>query len=364
MAHYLNRRGRLHSPGVFRLFCSSAVDSRALRADASTREFTGFSRQIQGHWNKDFVFAHISSPAVASDPAEDRAVDSKGRATGSDRQRLGEAVSAINKLRPKFVVVTGDMTAAACGEPLHGLQVEDLRRVMTRLSDSIPVLYVPGPRDLGETPTAESLSAYRAKFGADYYGAWYGGVRCLVLNSPLMINPQGAPAEAAEQDLWFVEEVEQAKLCSAAIAVFAFHPWFHEHLEEADQFRSEQGGRSNFPLELRAKWLQKLRHHKVQLSLSAITAPLAAADKVLRPFPAKKAGRAARVEEEDVGCEPPLDCVSGEPPLPSQVIAAALSSGELRSEDVPLSEDAAAVSLEAVDVVVDDEGGELMRISC
>ncbi len=242
IAHYLNCRGRLHSPGVFRLFCTSAVDAKTLRADPCTREYVGFTRQIQGHWNKDFLFAHLSDPALATaaEPAPSTGDLPVAAVVGAQEQQLREALAAINKLRPKFVVVTGNMTAAAFGDAEHAAQTEVFRRAMARLSDTIPALYVPGPHDVGETPTAESLRCYRAKFGADYYGVWFGGLRCLVLNSPLMVHPQGAPEESAEQDLWLAEEIEQAKLCSAAIKVFAFHPWFLESLGEEDAESSSQ----------------------------------------------------------------------------------------------------------------------------
>ena len=41
---------------------------------------------------------------------------------------------------------------------------------------------------LGEIPSPSSLAAYRKLFGRDHYGFWYGGLRCLVVNSPLLIH--------------------------------------------------------------------------------------------------------------------------------------------------------------------------------
>jgi hypothetical protein len=243
---------------VFRLFCASAVDARSLRADASTHDYVGLTRQIQGHWNKDFVFAHISNPGSG-----DAVVG------GDSDARLRAAIGAINKLRPKFVVISGDLVASHPSDSSHAEQCDSFRRVMARLSDTIPAMYVPGARDVGDVPTPESLSRYRALFGADFYGAWFGGVRCLVLNSSLMSNPEGAPEEALQQDTWFAEEVEQAKLCSTSIAVFTYHPWFHAQVDEADHFLEGGLVRSNVPRDLRLKWLQKLRHHKVQFTFSS-----------------------------------------------------------------------------------------------
>ena len=108
--------------------------------------------------------------------------------------------------------------------------MEQVRRNLARLSDTIPAIYVPGFNDIADSsagaaapcPSPASIQAYRSKFGADYFGFWYGGLRGLVVNSSLMIYPQCAAEEAALQDTWLMEELEQAKLCSQAICIFTF----------------------------------------------------------------------------------------------------------------------------------------------
>lgn len=141
-----------------------------------------------------------------------------------------------------------------------------------------------------------------------------------------------------------------------------------------------------FPRVLRQKWLKKLRHHKVMLAISSSTsgnvlleaeiemeveAGLAGAPTkaTMRPFPRKKGAKSRKMEEEeeqDMGAELAkqalgvitrpgkintfynnlllllliianftLSFVSdGEPMRPSEIIAAALSSGELSAQDV------------------------------
>jgi hypothetical protein len=46
---------------------------------------------------------------------------------------------------------------------------------MARVSETIPVLYVPGVNDVGVQPTTESIAKYQSLYGADYYGFWFGG---------------------------------------------------------------------------------------------------------------------------------------------------------------------------------------------
>jgi len=133
-----------------------------------------------------------------------------------------------------------------------------------------------------------------------------------VLNTPLMIHPENAEDEAALQEAWLAEELEQAKLCSCHMALFAFHRWFRLHLLE-DDWAAGEGSEEVVPREGRLKWLRQLQHHKVRLSLSAQPADVSASPEgARRPFPAARAqdrvetpcheGRSA--EESDSSLKP------------------------------------------------------------
>ena len=112
---------------------------------------------------------------------------------------------------------------------------------MARVSETIPVVYVPGSEDMGPTATAwrdddgsgaagagddddddddeggggarapgkRALAAYEARFGADYFSFWVGGTRGVVLNSALLADTSLDPARAAAQRAWLAEEIEQ-----------------------------------------------------------------------------------------------------------------------------------------------------------
>lgn len=153
----------------------------------------------------------------------------------AEETRLKALIASVNKLRPKFLVMIGDLTHATPADgAVFDAQVESVRKTMARLSDTIPAIYVPGSRDVGAVPTPATLQAYRERFGADYFGFWYGGMRGVVINSSLLISPQGAPEEAARQEVWLTEEIEQCKLCSNCIVVFSYHPWFVSDIDEPD----------------------------------------------------------------------------------------------------------------------------------
>jgi hypothetical protein len=87
------------------------------------------------------------------------------------------AISALNKLRPKFLVISGNFCNSLPNSPNYSDKVEAFRKSMTRLSDSIPVVYVPGSTDVGGgCIDMESITEYNRRFGADHYGFWFGGM--------------------------------------------------------------------------------------------------------------------------------------------------------------------------------------------
>ncbi|MCC7175854.1 MAG: metallophosphoesterase [Bryobacterales bacterium] len=158
-------------------------------------------------------------------------------------------VSSLNRLRPAFVVATGDLVNRA-GDPA---QTAEYLRIASRLDRSIPLYNVAGNHDLGNQPAPASLAAYRERFGRDYYSFRHGSLFGIVLNTSLITAPEKAPAEAAQQEAWLRGELGRARASGAAhIVVFQHYPWFLEKPDEPDQY-------FNVPLERRRPYLDLLK---------------------------------------------------------------------------------------------------------
>jgi 3',5'-cyclic AMP phosphodiesterase CpdA len=163
------------------------------------------------------------------------------------------AIANANRLRPSFVVVCGDLVNRA-GD---AAQIAAYRRVAAKLNRSIPLHNVAGNHDVGNTPTPASLSAYRAKFGPDYYTFRHADFTGIVLNSSLIQHPERAPGEALKQEAWLRAQLEKVKSEAARhVAVFQHIPFFLERTDEPDQY-------FNIPLEARKKYLDMLVRHGV-----------------------------------------------------------------------------------------------------
>ena len=140
-------------------------------------------------------------------------------------------ISSINRLKPAFVVVCGDLVH----NDGDAGQVAEYKRITAKLDPSIPLYTVSGNHDLSNTPTPEKLAFYREKFGKDWYSFRHADLYGIVLNSTIMMEPGGVPIDAAEQEAWLREELIKAKASGArSIMVFQHHPFFIENVDETN----------------------------------------------------------------------------------------------------------------------------------
>lgn len=155
------------------------------------------------------------------------------------------AVATINRLRPAFVVVTGDLVNRAGDQE----QVAAYLGIMAKVDPSIHVYNLPGNHDVGNTPSPESIALYVKRFGPDRYAFRRGSFAGIVLDSALMFAPEKAAEAAAEQDRWLRAELARARGDGVKhVVVFQHHPLFLKDPGEPDKYE-------NIPLARRAKYL-------------------------------------------------------------------------------------------------------------
>src|SRR5258707_7692136 len=143
------------------------------------------------------------------------------------------AISTANRLRPKFVVICGDLI----NEAGNAAQAAEFHRIAVKLDPAITLYNVAGNHDVGNEPTPATLAAYRKKFGPDYYSFRSGDLAGFVLNSSLIAARQNAPAEADRQEAWLRTELAKAQKEGVRHRViFQHHPWFLENASEPDQY--------------------------------------------------------------------------------------------------------------------------------
>jgi 3',5'-cyclic AMP phosphodiesterase CpdA len=164
------------------------------------------------------------------------------------------AVANVNRLRPAFVVICGDLINKAGDKS----QANEYFRITSKIDRSIPVHAVAGNHDVGNDPTPESLKAYRARFGPDYYSFRHGRVYGIVLDSSLVSAPGKAQSEADTQETWLKAELARARASDARhVVIFQHHSWFIEKADEASEY-------FNVPIDARRRYLDLLKSSGVR----------------------------------------------------------------------------------------------------
>ena len=164
------------------------------------------------------------------------------------------AVATANRLRPAFVIVTGDLV----NKTGDGPQIAEYQRILGKLDPAIRAFSIPGNHDLGNEPTPETLAAYTKRFGPDYFSFTVGSFVGIAIDSCLIHTPKNVRAEAEKQDQWFRAELTRARHDGARhIVVFQHHPLFVNDV-------AEPGGYENIPPDARARLLDLFREAGVR----------------------------------------------------------------------------------------------------
>lgn len=164
-----------------------------------------------------------------------------------DKESLRQAVRQINALGPDFVVICGDMVHTANNSSYADFKV--IVRAFT-----MPYYCVPGNHDVGNTPTAETLSNYRVIIGDDYYAMDHKGVSFIFTNTQLWKEP--VEGESEKQDRWLEGSLKDAFEKGYPAVIVGHIPLFCRAADGPDEYM-------NLPVEKRAELLKLFEQYKV-----------------------------------------------------------------------------------------------------
>ncbi|XP_068764215.1 serine/threonine-protein phosphatase CPPED1 isoform X3 [Struthio camelus] len=236
---------------------AAAADEVFLRARGRT--LTGFREGLRGRkihyftdeeyeWKGPFYFIQGADPQFGLMKAWAIGDCDNGGDEWEEEIKLTEqAVQAINKLnpKPKFFVLCGDLIHGMPGTQWRKDQEQDLKNVLKNTDQDIPLVFVSGNHDIGNTPTRETIDTYCKNWGDDYFSFWVGGVFFLVLNSQLYFDSSKCAELKQAQDVWLNGQlaVAEKRKCKHII-VFQHIPLFlRKPDEENDYFNLEKSVR-------------------------------------------------------------------------------------------------------------------------
>ena len=197
-----------------------------------------------------FVFIQLSDPQFGMYTADSSFLQ--------ETANFELAVATANRLRPAFVIVTGDLVNQAGNRD----QIAEYMRITAKLDRAIPLHNVAGNHDVGNEPTPETIAAYGERFGPDHYTFRSGDLVGIVLNSTLIHSPDKAPELYAEQERWLRGELEQTRRDRTRhVVIFQHHPWYVDTVDEPDAY-------FNIPRARRMRYLSLFREFGVRTLIS------------------------------------------------------------------------------------------------
>lgn len=171
-----------------------------------------------------------------------------------DASNFDFVVANVNRLKPAFVIITGDLI----NKPADPAQTAEYLKLLKKFDPSIKVYQLPGNHDVENVPTPASVEAYRKTFGKDYFSFRHGSFAGVAINTTIIHSPTHTAAIVEEQKKWLDAELQKLKAAGAApIVVFQHHPWFVLKASEPD-------GYASIPLARRQEYVELLQKHGVK----------------------------------------------------------------------------------------------------
>ncbi|KAI3365551.1 hypothetical protein L3Q82_010634 [Scortum barcoo] len=215
-------------------------------------------------WRGPFYFIQAADPQLGLMKAwKEGDCDGGGDEWAEEVELTKQAVEAVNQLRPRprFIGAVrrpgprhasstraADKIRCLAKEHTDGLkrdtpfregQERDLKAALKGTDPAIPLVFVSGNHDLGNTPTPRTVEQYCSAWGNDYFSFWVGGVICLVLNSQLFYDASACPQLKEAQETWLEEQLSRASSTEPKpkhILVFQHIPLYLKSPDEEDDY--------------------------------------------------------------------------------------------------------------------------------
>lgn len=160
-----------------------------------------------------------------------------------------KAVMEINRLKPDFVVITGDLV----NNPKDTSQIKAFKRITSKINSKVPVYFTPGNHDIGNIPDSTSIAAFIDNYGYDRFSFEHKNSLYLGINSSIIKN--NLPQLEQKQYDWLVKTLAKGQK-AYHIILFCHYPFFINSYDEPE-------GYSNIGIESRKKYLPLFATYKV-----------------------------------------------------------------------------------------------------
>lgn len=172
-------------------------------------------------------------------------------------ENFKKAVEHINRLKPAFVIISGDLVNKA-----HDIkETRAFWSVAGQIDTKIPLYLVPGNHDIGQA-SAQSIASYQKLFSKDHYAFSCNGSEFIILDSNLYHDADSDQKLKDTQRKWFEDSLANAQKKSPShIFVCTHHPWFINSSDEPDKYE-------NIPQTERKDYMDMMKRNGVDFALA------------------------------------------------------------------------------------------------
>lgn len=158
-------------------------------------------------------------------------------------------VSAVNRLKPEFVVITGDLV----NNKDDRSQINEFKRITAEINPSIPVWLTPGNHDIGLVSGQTDIDAYKTDYRYDKFSFKYKNCTFIGINSSV-IKVGNNELEKSQFD-WLRKELS-GSVQADHIILFCHYPFFIKSFDEPESY-------SNLSAETRSRYFSLFSEYKV-----------------------------------------------------------------------------------------------------
>lgn len=187
-----------------------------------------------------FLFLQLSDPQFG--------FMDNNKSISAETEAMNKAVTAINQLKPPFVVITGDFVNNSKSKE----QIAAYKSMIAQIDSSVKVYMIPGNHDIGKVSRA-SIDNYKKNYGETHFSFRYGDCAFIGIDSNIIKEEDKEREEV--QFKWLEQELQKTKDARFKF-VFTHCSVFLKRMDEPVNY-------SNFPLPMREKYVRLFQKYGV-----------------------------------------------------------------------------------------------------
>lgn len=187
-----------------------------------------------------FFFLQLSDPQFGF-------IDNN-KSISAETEAMNKAVTAINQLKPPFVVITGDFVNNSKSKE----QIAAYKSMIAQIDSSVKVYMIPGNHDIGKVSRA-SIDNYKKNYGETHFSFRYGD--CVFIGIDSNIIKEEDKEREGVQFKWLEQELQKTKDARFKF-VFTHCSVFLKRMDEPVNY-------SNFSLPMREKYVRLFQKYGV-----------------------------------------------------------------------------------------------------